>query len=100
MSTKGKSDSASNSDDKWVVYIIECSDGSFYSGITTDLERRVQEHNDGGASRYTRSRRPVTPRYHEIVPNKSAALIRECALKLKSHKEKQALIDGGKSNSD
>lgn len=96
MSKMGTFDNASDSDDQWIVYILECSDGSLYTGITKDLARRVQEHNDGGASRYTRSRRPVTPRYHETVASKSTALIRECALKLKSHKEKQALIERGK----
>lgn len=96
MSKRDTSNSASHSDDQWIVYILECSDGSLYTGITKDLERRVQEHNEGGASRYTRSRRPVAPRYHETVASKSAALIRECALKLKSHKEKQELIERGK----
>lgn len=96
MSKRDTPNSASDSDDQWIVYILECSDGSLYTGITKDLARRVQEHNDGGASRYTRSRRPVTLRYRETVTSKSAALIRECALKLKSHKEKQELIDRGK----
>lgn len=96
MSKRDTPNSASDSDDQWIVYVLECSDGSLYTGITKDLARRVQEHNDGGASRYTRSRRPVTLRYRETVTSKSAALIRECALKLKSHKEKQELIDRGK----
>ena len=93
MSKMGTYDDALQSSGGWIVYILECSDGSYYTGITNDLDRRVQEHNEGGASRYTRSRRPVTPCYHETCENKSAALIRECAVKLMSHKEKKALID-------
>lgn len=80
----------------WYVYIMECSDGSFYTGVTNDIERRHQQHNDGSASRYTRSRRPVVLRYQEMCGNRSEALIRECALRLLSRKEKEALIGRGK----
>jgi putative endonuclease len=76
----------------WLVYIVECRDGSLYTGITNDLERRVQQHNEGSASRYTRSRRPVVLRYHEQVATRSQALIRECALKLMTVKQKRDLI--------
>jgi predicted GIY-YIG superfamily endonuclease len=78
----------------WYVYIVECRDGSLYTGITNDLERRVQEHNEGTASRYTRSRRPVVLRYSEPQPSRSAALIRECAIKLMTPREKRALAAG------
>ena len=61
----------------WFVYILECRDGSLYTGITNDIERRLQQHNDGTGARYTRSRRPVRLRYHEICENRSAALLRE-----------------------
>jgi predicted GIY-YIG superfamily endonuclease len=80
--------------DVWFVYIVECRDGSLYTGITNDLERRVQQHNDGTASRYTRSRRPVVLRYSEPQPSRSAALIRECAVKLMTPQEKRALAAG------
>lgn len=83
-------------EEPWFVYILECSDGSFYTGITNDLMRRVQQHNDGNASRYTRSRRPVTLRYHEPCDSRSHALIRECSLRLLSRKEKEALVNSGK----
>ena len=76
----------------WFIYIVECRDGSLYTGITNDLERRVREHNEGNAARYTRSRRPVTLRYQEQVASRSDALVRECALKLLSRKEKDRLI--------
>jgi predicted GIY-YIG superfamily endonuclease len=78
----------------WVVYIVECCDGSYYTGITNDIARRVQEHNAGTASRYTRSRRPVVLRYQEVCADRSQALMREFAVKLMSRKEKQALVRG------
>lgn len=79
----------------WFIYIVECRDGSLYTGITNDLERRVREHNEGSAARYTRSRRPVTLRYQEQVASRSDALVRECALKLLTRKEKDQLIQRG-----
>ncbi len=81
-------------DAPWVVYIVECSDGSYYTGITNDIARRVAEHNAGTASRYTRSRRPVVLRYHEVCADRSHALVREFAVKLMSRKEKQDLVRG------
>ena len=91
------SDRMSEGQDKpWFLYIMECSDGSFYTGITNDIERREQQHNDGTASRYTRSRRPVELRYHERCGTRSQALIRECSVKLLSRKEKVELVKGRK----
>lgn len=79
----------------WFVYILECRDGSFYTGITNNLERRQDQHNEGTASRYTRSRRPVILRYQELCGSRSQALIRECSLRLLSRKEKEDLVKGG-----
>ena len=79
-------------DTPWFVYILECRDGSLYTGVTNDIARRVQQHNDGDGARYTRSRRPVRLRYHETCESRSAALLRECALRLLSRKEKDALL--------
>ena len=76
----------------WFVYMVECRDGSLYTGITNDLERRVQQHNEGTASRYTRSRRPVVLRYYEPCDGRSHALIRECSLKLLSPVQKRELV--------
>ena len=76
----------------YYVYILECGDGSFYIGITNNLERRLDAHNAGVASKYTRSRRPVVLRYQELCGTRSEALIRECGLRLLSRKEKQALV--------
>jgi len=55
--------------------MVECRDGSLYTGITNDLERRLSQHNDGTGARYTRSRRPVQLRYQELCENRSAALV-------------------------
>ncbi len=80
-------------EDSWLLYIVECRDGSFYTGVTNNLERRLKQHNDGDASRYTRSRRPVVLRYQEPCTDRSAALIRELAVKLLSRSEKETLIN-------
>jgi len=77
----------------WCVYIVECADGTFYTGITNDLERRVHEHNLGQGARYTRSRRPVVLRYHELQPDRSSASAREYRIKALSRQEKQKLLD-------
>ena len=66
----------------WFVYILRCADGSLYTGITTDLDRRLQEHNaETKGARYTRSRRPVALVYSEAVADRSAASKREHAIK-------------------
>lgn len=91
--------SAAAAEQPWFVYILECSDGSFYTGITNDLDRRQQQHNEGTASRYTRSRRPVILRYQESCESRSQALIRECSLRLLTRKQKEDLVNRGKSGS-
>jgi predicted GIY-YIG superfamily endonuclease len=78
--------------DGWFVYILKCADDSLYTGITTDLERRLRGHNAGEASRYTRTRLPVSMVYLEAHPDRSAASIREAALKALSRDEKLRLI--------
>ena len=79
----------------WVVYIVQCVDGTFYTGITNSLERRLKQHNAGTASRYTRYRLPVTLIYQEVQPTKSTALKRELEIKKLSRKAKQRLINEG-----
>lgn len=76
------------------VYMLRCGDGSLYTGYTTDLPRRLREHNQGTASRYTRSRRPVQYVYVEEHPDKSAALKREQAIKRLRKPAKEALAQG------
>jgi len=83
----------------WNVYIIRCNDGTLYTGITTDLARRISEHNgltpktgkDRGAA-YTRARRPVVLVYCEPFPDRSSASRRESQVKRLSRAAKQALI--------
>ncbi len=73
-------------------YILECADGTYYTGWTTDPKRRLREHNAGRGARYTRSRRPVHLVYLEICSDKRAAMRREYALKRLRREEKEALI--------
>lgn len=78
----------------YYVYILQCGDGSLYTGITTDLARRVREHNGvvPGGARYTSGRRPVTLVYSENCASRSDAQQREYAIKRLSTSEKRALI--------
>lgn len=77
----------------WYIYIVCCADGTLYTGVTTDVERRVEEHNGTvrGAA-YTRSRQPVACVYTERCDSRSAALKREYRVKKLSRAEKEALI--------
>lgn len=77
----------------WVVYLLRCADGSLYTGITVDLDRRVREHNSDNAlgARYTRGRRPVVLVYVETSENRSDATRRERELKRMSRAAKLAL---------
>jgi len=75
------------------VYIVECADGSFYTGWTTDPDRRLREHNAGRGARYTRSRRPLELAYLEPQPDRASAMRRERALKNLSHAQKRALAE-------
>jgi len=78
----------------WSLYILRCRDGSFYTGITNNLERRLKMHQDGKASRYTRTRGPVEMLYSETCGDRSSALIRECEVKEWPKKKKTELILG------
>jgi putative endonuclease len=75
------------------VYIVECADGSFYTGWTTDPDRRLREHNTGRGARYTRSRRPLKLAYLEPQPDRAAAMRRERRIKTYTRDQKMALID-------
>jgi predicted GIY-YIG superfamily endonuclease len=83
---------AKASGDRWFVYILRCADGSFYTGITTDLNRRCKQHNAGTASRYTRSRRPTRLIYQETHATRSQASKREAAIKALSWRQKESMI--------
>jgi putative endonuclease len=80
----------------WFVYVLRCADGTLYTGVTTDVPRRCKQHNDGKASRYTRSRRPVRVVYEEAQPDQGSALRREAAIKALSRDQKMALIRKGR----
>lgn len=76
----------------WFVYIVECRDGTFYTGITIDVDRRIKEHNTTSKCRYTRFRKPLVLRYKEICENYSTARKREYQIKDFSKEKKLELI--------
>lgn len=75
------------------VYIVECHDGTYYTGYTTDVERRVAEHNDGTGAKYTRGRTPVEVVHTETFESKSAAMSREYEIKQLTRRQKERLVD-------
>ena len=79
----------------WFVYILRCADGTLYTGITNDLAARLGKHNDGTASKYTRSRTPVVVARTERVATRGAALRREARIKRMTRREKLLLIGTG-----
>jgi len=87
---------------QWYIYIVRCSDDSLYTGITTDIKRRMRAHNnDTGPStaKYTRARRPVYLVYQETATSRSHAARRESEIKNLSRRDKELLIDGCKAGS-
>lgn len=76
----------------WFVYILECKDGTFYTGITDDLNSRLVTHNAGKGARYTKGRVPVVLRYSEKVKGRSMASKREAEIKKMSRKMKQSIL--------
>ena len=83
----------------WYVYLLRCSDGSLYCGTTTDLERRLQGHNDGTGSRYTRSRLPVRLVWSSETLSKSAAYKEEYRIKRLTKTAKEMLARTGTDGS-
>jgi len=79
----------------WFCYLLECADGTFYAGITTDLARRLAQHNRGSASRYTRARLPVRLVWSEPHPDRASATRRERELKALPRASKQLLASTG-----
>ena len=81
----------------YYTYIVRCADNSLYTGYTTDLKRRLKQHNEGKAgAKYTRSRRPVELVYFEKYDNRHDAMTREVLIKQLDHQQKAALIAGWK----
>ena len=76
----------------WYVYVLRCADDTLYTGVTTDVARRVQEHNESPkGARYTRARRPVSLIHTEFFETRSAACAREAAIKRMPREEKLSL---------
>ena len=87
-------DISSEEQTPWFVYLVECTDGTLYCGATTDVTRRLQEHNRGTASRYTRGRRPVVLISHAPCPDRASALSLEAAVKKLPREKKRAFLEG------
>jgi len=77
----------------WFIYILQCADGSLYTGITTDPKRRFKEHLSGKGGNYTRSHKPVKQVYQETVETRSEALKREFEIKSWSRKKKISILN-------
>ena len=80
----------------WNVYLARCRDGTLYTGVTTDPERRLAEHNAGCGAAYTRSRLPVSLVYLELVGDRSDAQRREYAIRRMTRNQKEALAARGR----
>src|SRR5215213_5560301 len=92
MPRKGRKPKARPAGEEWFVYMVRCADGSLYTGVAKDVARRCRQHNDGTASRYTRSRLPVELIYHEAHPGQSSALKREAAIKTMDRRGKLTMV--------
>ncbi|MFW6389548.1 MAG: GIY-YIG nuclease family protein [Halanaerobiales bacterium] len=82
------------------VYIVECADGTYYTGYTVNIKRRIQQHNKGQGAKYTRGRLPVKLLYYEKYNTRSKAMKREYAVKQLKKQEKQKLIKLKKSKGE
>ena len=82
----------------WYVYILRCGDGSLYTGITDDVQRRLAAHAAGKGAKYTRGRGPLELVYQQACLDHSAALKRELAIKALTRAEKLALLENTDSN--
>ena len=80
----------------WFVYIVECSDNTLYTGVATDIEARLAEHNAGHGAKYTRARLPVALVYSEKAKDRSTALRREHVIKRMPTLDKRSLVCTGK----
>lgn len=85
----------------WFVYLVRCADGSIYTGISDDVDARLEKHNKGRGARYTAQRRPVSLLHTEKHPDQGSAMRRERQIKTwaKSKKEELARVDAGKRSS-
>jgi putative endonuclease len=97
ISAKGAETGDSPASDGWYVYVLRCGDGSLYTGVARDVERRLRQHNGelAGGARYTRGRRPVELLWSEAHGDRAAAQSREAVLKRLPRRAKLALIRRG-----
>lgn len=79
----------------WFIYVVRCQDTSLYTGITTDIARRIKEHNSKRGAFYTKNKIPVELVYQEAMADQSQARKREAAIKRLTRKEKLELIETG-----
>ncbi|MBI1300905.1 MAG: GIY-YIG nuclease family protein [Alphaproteobacteria bacterium] len=79
----------------WIVYILECADGSLYTGITNNLEKRLKAHETGNGAKYTNGRGPFRVVYSEELKTRSLASKREIEIKSKTRDEKKEMIENG-----
>tara|TARA_B100000767_G_C19499888_1_gene423856 strand:+ start:64 stop:675 length:612 start_codon:yes stop_codon:yes gene_type:complete len=84
---------------KWIIYILKCNDQSFYTGITNNLDKRIEKHISGHGSKYLRGRLPIKLVYQEVALDRSHATKRELEIKKLNKKEKQFLINFYKEKS-
>lgn len=82
-------------ENSWKLYILRCGDGSLYTGITTDVGKRLETHRSGKGAKYTRGRGPLELVYSEDCGDHSAALKREMGIKALTKTQKEALIREG-----
>ncbi|AEM58567.1 putative nuclease [Haloarcula hispanica ATCC 33960] len=82
------------------MYVLRCSDNTFYTGYTTDVERRVREHDAGDGAKYTRGRTPVELIHVEPFDSQSAAMSREYEIKQYSRAEKERLVESSDAEAD
>jgi len=97
MSSEARRSKNETRTDSWSVYLVQCADGSLYTGTAKDLARRLRQHNSGTASKYTRSRLPVRLLHHEAHSTQSSALKRELAIKALDRGEKLAMVNRGRN---
>ena len=81
---------------KWYLYILKCGDGTLYTGIATDVQKRLEMHRSGKGAKYTRGRGPLELVHSEECENHSQALKRECEVKKLTKDQKRQLIFSGK----
>lgn len=80
------------------TYIVRCSDGTYYTGWTNDIEKRMKAHNEGKGAKYTKTRRPVVLMYYESFHTKEEAMRREWEIKQLKRREKEKLMGNGEVN--